>query len=235
MLSIITINKNNALGLEKTIASLSCLTERNFQWICIDAASNDDSMEVAKRFQAAQDVIISERDGGIYQAMNKGIPYAIYPQILFLNSGDTLSGVHSSVADLHLKSNSDITLFGFQIRKQIRMPRNNAWRIWSMPTSHQAIIYSKALLEREPFDVSYRYAADFEHYLRINRKTVGQALRIDRQFTPLIVNEPYGSDANLPQVLAEYKRALITNGYPKIWGYLVYHIKKHYLKWALKL
>ena len=100
-----------------------------------------------------------------------------------------------------------------------------------MPTSHQAIIYSAKLLQRNPYDESYRYAADFEHYLRINKSK----LRIATSMKPLIVNEPYGSDQNLIIVLDEYRRALINNGYPKLWAQFVFWLKSRYLKIALGL
>ena len=102
--------------------------------------------------------------------------------------------------------------------------------LWSMPTSHQAILYSTELLTKHPFDESYRFAADFEHYLRINRVR----LHIKRDSSALIVNEPYGSDAHLPVLLGEYRHALIKNGYPKVWAHFVYWFKTYYLKWALR-
>lgn len=52
---------------------------------------------------------------------------------------------------------------------------------------------------------------------------------------PLIVNEPYGSDQNLAVVLDEYRRALVENGYPRIWAQFVFWIKTRYLKIALGL
>jgi glycosyltransferase involved in cell wall biosynthesis len=230
MLSIITINKNNMLGMQRTINSLKQLQRHEFQWVCIDSNSNDGSVELAQQFKITSDVVISEADTGIYNAMNKGVLQAIGTHLLFLNSGDTLASSITSVDALKLKNQVDLILFGFQIRNQLRLPRPNAWRFWSMPTSHQAIIYSKEVLISEPFDETYRFAADFEHYLRINRTP----LRIDRNNCILIVNEPYGSDAHLPRLLAEYRHALIKNGSPWVWAQGVYWLKKFYLKFALR-
>ena len=230
MLSIITINKNNMLGMQRTINSLKQLQRHEFQWVCIDSNSNDGSVELAQQFKITSDVVISEADTGIYNAMNKGVLQAIGTHLLFLNSGDTLASSITSVDVLKLKNQVDLILFGFQIRNQLRLPRPNAWRFWSMPTSHQAIIYSKEVLISEPFDETYRFAADFEHYLRINRTP----LRIDRNNRILIVNEPYGSDAHLPRLLAEYRHALIKNGYPWVWAQGVYWLKKFYLNFALR-
>lgn len=230
MLSIITINKNNMLGMQRTINSLKQLQRHEFQWVCIDSNSNDGSVELAQQFKITSDVVISEADTGIYNAMNKGVLQAIGTHLLFLNSGDSLASSITSVDVLKLKNQVDLILFGFQIRNQLRLPRPNAWRFWSMPTSHQAIIYSKEVLISEPFDETYRFAADFEHYLRINRTP----LRIDRNNRILIVNEPYGSDAHLPRLLAEYRHALIKNGYPWVWAQGVYWLKKFYLNFALR-
>lgn len=231
MLSIITINFNNAEGLKKTIDSLKSIRKSGFQWIFIDGGSVDSSLQLANNFSKSGDVIVSEPDSGIYNAMNKGIGYATGRQILFLNSGDELHGSIVSCQAMGLKNEDDLHLFGFQIRGKTRLPRSNAWRIWSMPTSHQAIIYSTQLLQRNPYDESYRYAADFEHYLRINKSE----LRIATSMMPLIVNEPYGSDQNLAIVLDEYRRALINNGYPKLWAQFVFWLKSRYLKIVLGL
>lgn len=231
MLSIITINFNNVAGLEKTIKSLAPLRKSGFEWVFIDGGSQDQSVELSKLFSLPTDVIISESDSGIYNAMNKGIQYATGDQILFLNSGDVLHPDIQSVEELGLDKKLDLHLFGFEIRNTVRMPRINAWRIWSMPTSHQAIIYSSRLLRKFPFDEAYRYAADFEHYLRINIAK----LKILKTMKPLIINEPYGSDQNLDVVLDEYRRALINNGYPRLWAQFVYWLKSRYLKVALDL
>lgn len=230
MLSIITINKDNHFGLQKTIASLESLQRGSYQWVFIDSASTDGSLELANSFAKPGDVVVSEVDTGIYNAMNKGAQRASQDKVLFLNSGDTLAANISSIDILHLDPSADVTLFGFWIRNRLRMPRNNSWRFWSMPTSHQAMIYSRKLLLQEPYDEQYRFAADFEHYLRINR----YPLTIQTQEQALIVNEPYGSDAHLPKLLAEYRDALIKNGYPCWWAHSVYLLKTYYLEWALK-
>ena len=149
MLSIITINKNNREGLERTLASLVKMRPDEFQWVCIDANSSDGSQAVATAFLRPGDRIISESDNGIYHAMNKGITLATGQQILYLNSGDTLAPGLTSLAKLELDDSVDICLFGFAIRNRVRLPRSNQWRFWSMPTSHQAIrFFAKRRLTR---------------------------------------------------------------------------------------
>ena len=101
-LSIITINRNNAVGLRKTMESVFSQIYRDFEYIVVDGASDDGSVEVVKEFEQKINpslqggdgvgffTWISEPDTGIYNAMNKGIKKAAGVYCLFLNSGDFL-------------------------------------------------------------------------------------------------------------------------------------------------
>ena len=96
-ISIITINYNNASGLEKTIRSVVEQTYNEYEYIIIDGASSDKSKEVIQEYQRYIDFWCSEKDSGIYNAMNKGIQKASGEYLLFLNSGDVLN--NSAVLD----------------------------------------------------------------------------------------------------------------------------------------
>lgn len=94
ILSIITINRNNAQGLEKTLESVTAQTCRDFEHIIIDGASSDESVSAIKEYaenSRSQVKWISESDSGIYNAMNKGIRMASGNYVQFLNSGDCLA------------------------------------------------------------------------------------------------------------------------------------------------
>lgn len=92
-LSIITINRNNAVGLEKTIKSVASQTYKEFEYIVIDGASTDGSVEVIKSHESefAHLKWVSEPDKGIYNAMNKGLRMASGDYIQILNSADSLA------------------------------------------------------------------------------------------------------------------------------------------------
>ncbi len=92
-LSIITINRNNASGLEKTMQSVAAQTFKEFEYIVVDGASTDGSVEVIKKLEHefAHLKWVSESDSGIYNAMNKGIRMASGEYIQILNSGDCLA------------------------------------------------------------------------------------------------------------------------------------------------
>lgn len=89
-LSIITINYNDAKGLQKTIESVACQTWKNFEYIVIDGGSLDGSQAVIENYKDSITYSVSEKDKGIYNGMNKGIKEAKGEYLLFLNSGDTL-------------------------------------------------------------------------------------------------------------------------------------------------
>ena len=89
-LSIITINFNNCIGLLKTMESVINNQFNNFEYIVIDGGSTDGSKEVIEKYEAKINYWVSEKDAGIYNAMNKGIAKATGEYLLFLNSGDYL-------------------------------------------------------------------------------------------------------------------------------------------------
>ncbi len=102
-LSIITINYNNAEGLRKTLASVATQTYRDIEHIIIDGASSDGSVDVIKEYVLSNPkkesffkhaiTWVSEKDNGIYNAMNKGIRKATGSYIEILNSGDVLASL----------------------------------------------------------------------------------------------------------------------------------------------
>lgn len=92
-LSIITINRNNISGLEKTMQSVLSQTYNIFEYIVVDGASTDGSVEIIRRFASKfgnRLKWISEPDKGIYNAMNKGIRMSTGEYIMILNSSDLL-------------------------------------------------------------------------------------------------------------------------------------------------
>lgn len=103
--SVITINRNNGSGLKRTIESVLSQERSLFEFIVIDGASTDNSIEIASNYADEIDCLVSEPDKGIYNAMNKGISKAHGDYVIFMNSGDTfaandiLSQVAASLTD----------------------------------------------------------------------------------------------------------------------------------------
>ena len=91
LISIITINLNNLEGLKKTVHSVFEQDYPKIEYLIIDGNSTDGSIEFIKSQESKIDYWSAEQDGGIYDAMNKGIVKANGEYLLFLNSGDIFS------------------------------------------------------------------------------------------------------------------------------------------------
>lgn len=116
LISIITINYNNAAGLEKTIRSVTEQTCGDFEYIVIDGGSTDGSKNIIEQYAPKIRRWVSEPDKGVYNAMNKGITKATGEYLLFLNSGDTLKNNESlAVASRHLGKH-DLVYFDLNIQ-----------------------------------------------------------------------------------------------------------------------
>lgn len=90
-ISIITINRNNAEGLERTIKSVIKQAYTNYEFIIIDGASTDNSVNIIEQYSADITLWISEKDTGVFNAMNKGIQRSTGDFCYFLNSADVFA------------------------------------------------------------------------------------------------------------------------------------------------
>ena len=88
LFSIITVNYNNAIGLKKTIESVFAQTSEDFEYIVVDGGSTDESLVLLQSNNTKIDYWVSEKDRGVYDAMNKGWRASKGKYCLFLNSGD---------------------------------------------------------------------------------------------------------------------------------------------------
>lgn len=85
---IATINLNNKDGLEKTIKSVLSQTYSDYEYVIIDGGSTDGSVDVIKKYSDKISYWVSEKDNGVFHAMNKSIDVCNSEYMLFLNSGD---------------------------------------------------------------------------------------------------------------------------------------------------
>ena len=174
ILSIITINKNNAAGLEKTLRSIVLQKFREYEIIIIDGASSDSSLEVISKYLENIAYWVSESDLGIYNAMNKGIKKATGKYCFFLNSGDYL--VDNDVLNkVFGKAPTEDILFGNLI---VTINDKNADMVYGKETLNFSDIYSNivkhqaSFIKKELFD-SYGFynerrkiIADWEFFLK---------------------------------------------------------------------
>ena len=124
--SIITINYNNKEGLKRTLNSIKCLTNKNYESIVIDGGSDDGSKDIIKKYENYVSYWVSEKDNGIYHAMNKGVSQAHGDYIIFMNSGDCF---HSQdVLDAFKEYQEDI-LCGKVLKKDSIIPRIRSTKV----------------------------------------------------------------------------------------------------------
>lgn len=168
-LSIITVNYNNKTGLERTIKSIEEQTYKNFEYIIIDGASVDGSIELIRKHEQYVTKWISEPDTGIYNAMNKGIRMASGKYCLFINSGDELYSPQTVERICKLDFDEDFVQ-GIIYREKgckkyfIKPPKDVtlAFYIYGNNNYHQASLIKRQLLLEHPYDESLHIAADYK-------------------------------------------------------------------------
>lgn len=178
-LSIITINYNNAEGLRKTMESVLAQTYRNFEYIIVDGASTDGSLDVirASVIQAEALVIkwISEPDTGIYNAMNKGVKLCSGEYTLMLNSGDFLTNEHVIERIIPELEETDIIQGNIITEKKGKWWRNRGYgrsEISFLDVQrgyflHQASFCKKSLFEKFGyFREDFRFVSDTAFFIK---------------------------------------------------------------------
>jgi glycosyltransferase involved in cell wall biosynthesis len=168
LISIITINYNNEVGLKKTMTSVFEQSHSAIEYIVIDGGSNDGSTAFITEHSKDLAYSISESDEGIYHAMNKGIDKATGDYLLFLNSGDWLVDNFVIEKFINFKPIEDILYGDPLVRDDIKwkrkfMPKEmNAVVALTHTLNHQAIFYSSNLIgENFKYNTSYRCISDW--------------------------------------------------------------------------
>jgi len=181
-LSIITVNKNNASGLEVTGFSVIFQTFNDFEWIVIDGGSEDNSIEVIKKYSHSIKYWVSEADDGIYNAMNKGILHATGDYCLFLNSGDWLFGPDSLKNAFNIIQNSkpaDI-YYGNCLTNDFFL--TSEYLLWKMPDPLTADdLYAQTALSHQNSFIKRSLFHDHEFYNE-DYPTVSDALFFAKEF-----------------------------------------------------
>ena len=182
--SIITITYNAASVIEPTLASVAAQTYRNFEYLLIDGGSSDDTVAKAQASGIEFAHIVSERDNGLYDAMNKGIKLAKGDYLCFLNAGDafhssdTLDKIVAAIPDG--TSLPDI-LYGetaevdenrnFVRMRRLQAPEKLHWTSFKqgMLVCHQAFYARRDLVPM--YDLKYRLSADVDWCIKIMKRS----------------------------------------------------------------
>lgn len=159
--TIITVCRNHAKELEKTIQSVENQTWQKKEYIVIDGASTDETLEVIQQHGDSITQWISEPDQGIYDAMNKGIRLAQGQWVIFMNAGDTFASTDTLQRVFQESQEADViygdVIKGEHVKKA--EPPHNAHRMFFC---HQSAFVKTSCLREFPFDTRHRMSADFK-------------------------------------------------------------------------
>lgn len=175
---IVTVVRNAAKDLERTIHSVLRQDYRSVEYIVVDGASSDGTLNVIKSHADRLTHWISEPDRGIYDAMNKGADMASGEWILFMNAGDVFPAANClSLLREKLAGDADVivasankVLVDLLETRVIRVSPGSPADLWRwMPSVHQSILVRRRHQITYRFDTSYQWCADQELLLRMQR------------------------------------------------------------------
>lgn len=181
--SVITVCYNAEATLEDTIQSVISQTYHHVEYIIVDGASKDRTMDIVNRYRERISVVVSEPDKGLYDAMNKGIRLATGDYLCFLNAGDSFhedDTLQQMVHSIHGTQLPDV-LYGetelvdheghFLRMRRLQAPEHLTWKSFrqGMLVCHQAFFARRDLVM--PYDLRYRFSADFDWCIKIMKQS----------------------------------------------------------------
>lgn len=216
LFSIITICYNAAETIERTLESVDCQTFGDYEHLIVDGASTDKTVDMVIARANPRRRLISERDNGLYDAMNKGIVNTSGKYLIFLNAGDKFhdSGILDAIAETISSNGSPGIVYG-----QTDIVDNNGCRIGprhlSAPSTltfrsfasgmlvcHQAFVALRRIAPK--FDTGYRFSADYKwcvECLKNSRCNVGLT---DTVFIDYL-NEGVTTKNRIPSLIERFK------------------------------
>jgi len=164
LITVITVVFNSEKFLEETILSVIQQSYQNLEFIIIDGGSNDGTLGIIKKFDEKIDYWVSEKDNGIYDAMNKGISLSQGMFLIHINSGDRL--FPDSILEMVPYFNSDCQLIFGPVKYKsgkVFYPNYNFRIYLKNSIHHQGAFYlTEKLLELGGYDTRYKILADYK-------------------------------------------------------------------------
>ena len=223
--SIVTVVKDNADGLSKTLKSALTQDLSDWELIIVYSHSQDSTYEVASEFCKLDSriTLLEQQDQGIYEAMNLGIIESRADFLWFMNSGDRFFSENSLKSGLNAvkTSESGFVVGGYKIDNDERLFQQSPGKLTQTRFAlsrrgacHQAMIFRKeSVLKARSFDTNFRLAADYKLCLKIIKDSGAEKLPVI-----LALMEPNGfSDQNLRKMHKEtsvIRREIFSNNLP---------------------
>lgn len=236
LITIITVCYQAATTVEKTIASV-IEQEPIYEYIIIDGCSNDGTVEIIKKYHKSITYWISEKDTGIYEAMNKAINKSAGEWIYFLGADDVLEyGVLSKVKT-HL-TNSSVMVCGDVIFDNGHLIKSflGCRTLLQNTVHHQSAFYRKLLFDQFRYDTSLKAIADYEMNIRL------LIHELPFQYVPILIAtcQSDGISSSLALSLKETnyvrKKYIRSNIYNKILSFMLWlYYSQKYIRYFFRL
>lgn len=234
LISVITVVRNGVSVIAECIESVLAQRIKNLEYIVIDGASTDGTLEIIRRYGDMVSVCISEPDHGLYDAMNKGLRLARGRYIHFLNADDRYVAP-DTLSKLLPQLDENTVCYGAMIYQEIdgRQRRLGSPFSWSreLIESHvpQPTLFVPSQLYREvgEFDLEYRIAADYDMVLRLARRFPMRF--VDQPVTRMMAGGI--SYTQMGRTFQEAARVSIRHGRPVLAARLTY--LRHMLTWQI--
>jgi len=171
-ISIITVTKNSENFLEECILSLDKQSYRNYEHIIIDGCSTDNTINIIKKYKDKIAYWVSEKDEGLYDAMNKGIKKCSGNIIGILNSDDIYYPQALKIVNEYFNLNKELDFLFGSVNKYKLLHGYNPKKIkWSFGfyTSHSVgfFIKKKSQLKVGLYNLKYKYSSDYDLFYRM--------------------------------------------------------------------
>jgi len=188
LISIITVVYNAEEFLEETILSVLNQNYQNIEYIIIDGGSNDLTLDIINKYQDKIDIFVSEKDKGIYDAMNKGIGLANGEWLSFLNAGDLFFG-NDVLTKVFEKKRTDcsfiygkVDYYSIENGSNQTLGKKVSVRDFqtSFPICHQSMFFNKEIFNFfGRYDLNYKVTADYDLVIKIFKDRAVKKVYID--------------------------------------------------------
>ena len=234
LISIITVVFNGEIHLEQTIQSVINQNYDNVEYIIIDGGSTDGTLNIIKKYEDQIDYWISEKDNGIYEAMNKGIKLATGAFIAFINADDWYEDAAVSTSIYILERDkvdyvfSNIQKVPSRERFKVIWPLEKQKVYQGMMYPHISAIIKKSVYQSVGlFDLQYKIAADFDMALRIHLS--GYRASYNNQV--IVYFREGGASANIQSKYENFKIAISNGKNPFVASIMfIVYLTKHFIK-----
>ena len=228
--TVITVCLNAESVISKTIESVLAQSYLPYEYLIFDGLSKDGTVAIAESFRSGfkekgiRYFIRSEKDNGIYNAMNKGIIAAAGDFISFLNAGDTyFPDALSKIQDFYQKEPFDLTYGGLNYINPdgssiVKMSYPDHFYVTSRHWNHPSMFLRREIYQKYGFDESFRSYADFDLYLKLRKK--GTKIRVIPEVITNFEANGVSTDVHIEKVLKrarEKYRAYRNNDYSRLY------------------